>query len=77
MTVAVELDARGLLCPMPLVRAARELQRQRAGAIVAVRADDPETLKRLPGWCDDWSAECLGVEWGGGDFRFSVRSVTA
>lgn len=47
----VELDARRLLCPMPVIRLQDCINRQPAGARVRVSCTDPGTLNDIPAWC--------------------------
>lgn len=48
---AVELDARGLLCPMPVIKLARAAQEARPGTVVRLHADDPAARVDVPAWC--------------------------
>lgn len=45
------LDARGLLCPLPILLAAREIAKLPAGGRLIVEGDDPGILEDLPAWC--------------------------
>jgi TusA-related sulfurtransferase len=45
-----ELDARGLNCPMPLVRARQEIGTLRAGQVLKVVATDRGSVKDFQGW---------------------------
>jgi tRNA 2-thiouridine synthesizing protein A len=42
---AVTLDARGLTCPMPLLKAKQALNGMTAGEILVVRATDPGSVR--------------------------------
>lgn len=44
------LDARGLKCPMPIVRARRELDAMSAGQVLKVVATDPGSVLDFQGW---------------------------
>ena len=46
-----EVDALGLLCPLPVLRAAAEARRQPPGALIAVLVDDPEAPRDVEAWC--------------------------
>lgn len=41
----VELDARGLDCPLPLLKLKQQLNRMLAGQLIAVQTTDPGSLK--------------------------------
>jgi tRNA 2-thiouridine synthesizing protein A len=46
-----ELDARGLLCPLPVLRARKRLQALAPGATLRVLADDPAAVVDVPHFC--------------------------
>ena len=46
------LDVLGLFCPIPVLLAAREMQRLRPGDLLEVLGDDPGILEDIPAWCD-------------------------
>ena len=43
-------DARGLPCPLPLLRLAAELRALRPGQVIALLADDPGAREDVPTW---------------------------
>lgn len=45
------LDARRLLCPMPVIRTQGAVAGLPRGAILAVTCSDPGCLQDLPAWC--------------------------
>ncbi|MGD8874251.1 MAG: sulfurtransferase TusA family protein, partial [Gammaproteobacteria bacterium] len=45
------LDARGLLCPMPVIRTQDALQKLRPGQTLRVSCTDPGVLHDIPAWC--------------------------
>lgn len=46
-----ELDARGLFCPMPVIRTQDRVAGLAPGARVAVTCTDPGCLEDIPAWC--------------------------
>lgn len=46
-----DLDAIGLLCPLPVLKARKRLQALPAGGILRVRADDPAAIIDIPHFC--------------------------
>ena len=48
---ARELDARGLLCPLPVIRTQDAIKRLAAGDVLDVVASDPGTMHDIPAWC--------------------------
>lgn len=45
------LDARGLLCPMPVIRTEERIKELAPGTVLEVRASDPGVLYDIPAWC--------------------------
>ena len=46
-----DLDARGLLCPLPVLKARKRLQALNSGQILRVLADDPAAVIDVPHFC--------------------------
>ena len=68
------LDARGLLCPMPIVKAAKEMKGLVPGQILKVLATDRGAIADFPAWADDTGNEL--VAWhqeGDGTLVFLVK----
>lgn len=49
MTTTVE--ARGVLCPVPIIRLARAAATLPAGSLLEVLTDDPAAEHDIPAWC--------------------------
>ncbi len=45
------LDARHLLCPMPVIRVSEQLRDLAAGTVLTVACTDPGALYDIPAWC--------------------------
>ncbi len=50
MTYDVEVDARGLQCPMPIVNARKAFQNLQSGQVLRVLATDPGSVNDFQGW---------------------------
>ena len=48
---AQEVDARGLLCPLPVLKAAKRLRSMRSGEVLRLIADDPAAVVDVPHYC--------------------------
>ena len=48
-----ELDATGLLCPLPVLKARKRLQGMESGQILKVTADDPAAIIDIPHFCTE------------------------
>ncbi len=46
-----ELDARRLLCPMPVIRTQQRIAALHRGDTLTVAATDPGALSDIPAWC--------------------------
>jgi TusA-related sulfurtransferase len=55
------LDARGLLCPMPVVKAGKEMRGMEEGEILKIIATDRGAIADFPAWAEDTENELL--EW--------------
>ena len=49
--IAETLDATGLLCPLPVLKARKRLKALPAGAVLRVLADDPAAVIDVPHFC--------------------------
>jgi TusA-related sulfurtransferase len=55
------LDARGLLCPMPVVKAAKEIKGLESAQVLKILATDRGSIADVPAWAEDTGNELL--EW--------------
>jgi tRNA 2-thiouridine synthesizing protein A len=67
------LDARGLACPMPVVKAGKEMKALGPGQVLKILATDRGSIADIPAWAEDSGNEL--VEWReeGSTFVFFVR----
>ena len=47
----VEIDAVGLLCPMPLIKLQNQMRKLPQGSLVKINCTDPGVLQDIPTWC--------------------------
>lgn len=57
-----DLDARGLLCPLPVLKCRKRLQGMPEGAVLKVTADDPAAIIDVPHFCTEAGHELLGLD---------------
>lgn len=75
--VDLELDCRGLLCPLPVIELGRRYAEVPPGALVAVVADDVAARHDVPAWCRMRGQEYVGEEIADdGVPRYLVRRLT-
>jgi len=48
-----ELDAVGLLCPLPILKARKRLQGLQTGQVLRLIADDPAAVIDVPHFCNE------------------------
>lgn len=67
------LDARGLICPMPVIRTQSKIAELRAGDELEITATDPGALADIPAWCRVHGHEVLAASREGTEVRILVR----
>lgn len=68
-----EIDARGLRCPMPVLRAARRLRQLPGGAVLKVLADDPMAEIDMPHFCAEAGHEMIATRAEGTARAYLIR----
>jgi tRNA 2-thiouridine synthesizing protein A len=69
------LDARGLSCPMPLLKTKKQLAKMASGQILEVLGTDPGTKNDLPSYCKRSGDEYLGDEDDSGFFHAYIKKA--
>lgn len=67
------LDARRLLCPMPVIRVQNRVEEMAPGDELEVTCTDPGALKDIPAWCRINGHEFLGACEDGDELVLRVR----
>lgn len=67
------LDARGLMCPMPIVHLAKKVKELKSGQVLELLADDVGAKEDVPAWCSRTGHSLVGHEEEGKLLRFYVR----
>ncbi|EEX11959.1 sulfurtransferase TusA [Citreicella sp. SE45] len=62
MDVTAELDAVGLLCPLPVLKARKRLSQLAAGEVLRILADDPAAVIDVPHFCNEAGHELLSMQ---------------
>jgi len=68
-----QVDARGLSCPMPIVKTAQAIKTVDSGALIEVLATDPGSVKDLAAWARTTGNDLVEQTVDGGVYRFVVR----
>ena len=69
------IDAQGLICPLPLLKAKQAIEKLEPGQILEVLGTDPVSKNDLQGWCNFSGHAFLGFREDGGVFRFYIKKV--
>jgi tRNA 2-thiouridine synthesizing protein A len=67
------VDARGLSCPMPIVKTAQAVKPLPSGAVVELLATDPGSIKDVAAWCRATGNELIEQTSDGAVYRFVIR----
>jgi tRNA 2-thiouridine synthesizing protein A len=68
-----ELDARGLNCPLPILRTKKALNEMTSGQILKVVATDPGAVKDFQAFAKQTGNELLGSESANKEFIFFLK----
>jgi tRNA 2-thiouridine synthesizing protein A len=71
------LDVKGLLCPIPVLKARKVLARLPAGALLRVEATDPAAVIDFPHFCNETGHELVEQSQADGVFTFTIRKAWA
>jgi len=67
------LDARGLNCPMPILKAQRALREIAPGDVLRVLATDPVSVEDFPDFCRSRGHELVETGRDGATYSFVIR----
>ena len=67
------LDVRGLMCPLPVLKARKVLKRLTPGATLAVLATDPAAVIDFRHFCETTPFALLGWQERAGTYAFRIR----
>ncbi len=68
-----DLDARGLLCPLPVLKARKRLMNLATGDVLRVVADDPAAVIDMPHFCAEAGHTLIGITDNGSDQTYDIR----
>jgi tRNA 2-thiouridine synthesizing protein A len=68
-----QVDARGLNCPMPIVKTAQAVKAMTSGQTLEVLATDPGSVKDFAAWSKTTGNEMVEQTMDGGVFRFVLK----
>lgn len=68
-----ELDARGMNCPLPILRAKKALTGMGAGEVLRIRATDPGSVKDFQAFAKQTGNELMSSVEAASEFDFYIR----
>ena len=68
-----ELDARGLNCPLPILRAKKTLNGMNAGEILKIIATDPGSVKDFEAFATQTGNQLMDSSEANGEFHFFLQ----
>ena len=68
-----ELDARRLLCPLPVIRTQDKVKQLQQGDVLSVTCTDPGVLQDIPAWCRINGHQILQTESGKYEYRITLQ----
>ncbi len=71
--VALTLDLKGMLCPMPVVEISKAIKKVETGQVVEATATDPGVMADIPAWCKSTGNALIALDRADGHFVFRVR----
>ena len=73
MKADLEIDAVGLLCPLPVLKARKRLAELAEGQVLCLIADDPAAVIDVPHFCNESGHTLLEAERVADTSRYYIR----
>ncbi|MFC5605133.1 sulfurtransferase TusA family protein [Sporosarcina koreensis] len=73
MNITKLLDAKGLACPMPVVRARKTMKEMEIGEILEIQATDKGSMADLTAWAKSSGHEMVDQKEEAGVFTFYIK----
>ena len=67
------LDARGLNCPLPILRTRKALTAMASGEALLVQSTDPGSVEDIKSFCGQTGNELISASNNDGEFQFIIR----
>lgn len=69
------LDAKGLNCPLPILRAKKAIQGMAIGGLLDIDATDPGAVKDFAAFCRSTGNELVSSGQEGNVYKFTIKRV--
>jgi tRNA 2-thiouridine synthesizing protein A len=62
MDINKRVDARGLLCPMPILKTVQAVKEMKIGEVLEITATDPGIKPDIKNWCEMMGHELIDIQ---------------
>ena len=73
LNISLEIDTRGMVCPLPILKAKKALTEIASGALLKVVATDPSSVRDFQAFAKQTGNELIHQETVGDDFIHVMR----
>jgi tRNA 2-thiouridine synthesizing protein A len=73
MDIKLKVDASGLSCPLPILKASQGIKSVQPGELIEVIATDPGSVKDFAAWASSTGNTLIEQDASNGKFRFVLR----
>jgi tRNA 2-thiouridine synthesizing protein A len=75
ITVDVNMDLKGLACPLPVVKVSQQIKKMDAGQVLVAETTDPGAHADFPAWAKSSGNEILDTVKEGNVSKFFIKKV--
>ncbi|MMZ59919.1 Sulfurtransferase TusA [compost metagenome] len=75
MNIDIVVDAKGLSCPMPIVKVKKAIDNLQSGQVMMVETMDKGSVNDFQGWVRQTNHELMSMEQENGVYRFFVKKA--
>ncbi|ACK97644.1 sulfurtransferase TusA family protein [Bacillus cereus] len=75
MNIEQVLDAKGLACPMPIVRTKKAMDTLQTGEVLEVHVTDKGSVKDIPAWANKGGHDIVKHEEEGDVLKFWIKKA--
>lgn len=69
------LDAKGLNCPLPIIKAKKTLKGMAPGEVLAIESTDPGSVADFAAFCRQTGNELVSSDQAGDIYNFEIKKV--
>lgn len=73
--VDVEMDLKGLACPLPVVKVSQRIKKMEVGQVLTAETTDPGAHADFPAWAKTSGNEIVKIEKGDPESKFYIKKL--